>query len=253
MLGANDWADASPSSLSAVAPFLESNLDKMVKEAQAAGIKVVLGTEPLDSNQNYLVSVINAVVNSYGAAHNIPVVNYGDALCGCVLETGTASNAETLSLYLGTTSDPKDQADEGVVPSATGYAVMTQMAETAIAGLTNPSLTLKGGYLQDVQLPDDNIGSGPSGNVNTNSVLTSAAIQFTPYGTFSDGSLHALNNTNAQGVNPLGTWSSSNPLVMSISQQGLAIATTGGTAIIHFTPTNGVHISEWVMTVTAGN
>jgi hypothetical protein len=223
----------------------------MVKEAQAANIKVVLGTEPLDQEQNQSVVLINSVVQSYGAANNIPVVNYGDAICGCVIETGTASNTSIGQIYLGTTSDTKDQEDGGVVPSAAGYSLMTQMAETAIAAVnTNP--TLKSGYLQDVQLPNGNLGISPSGDANVNTVSTSAVVQFTPMGSFSDGSLHFLTNTNAQGNNIYGAWTSSNPLVMSVSQQGLAFATTTGTAIIHFTPSNGVQISEWIMYVDAG-
>jgi uncharacterized protein YjdB len=58
-----------------------------------------------------------------------------------------------------------------------------------------------------------------------------------------------LNNTTWEGSN--GTWTSSNPLVMSVNQQGLAFATTGGTAIIRYTPPNGLKFSEWIMYVQA--
>jgi lysophospholipase L1-like esterase len=248
MIGINDSLNPSPSSLPGIPPFVESNLDKMVKEAQAANIKVVLGLEPLDEQSgNPELALINAAVAAYGAVNHIPVVNYGDTLCGCTIEGGSTGAGTSINVVnMGFTTDPKDQVDGGFVPSATGYALMTQMAETAIATLNNPSLTLKSGYLQDIQAPSPGVDTG--GQTNVNNVGTGSLLQFTPYGSFSDGSLHVLSNTTS-GSNNYGTWSSSNPLVMSVTQEGLAFATTPGTTIIHFTPTNGVHISEWIMTV----
>jgi hypothetical protein len=247
----NDSLNPSPSSLPGIPPFLESNLDQMVKQAQAANIKVVLGLEPLDEQSgNAELALINAVIAGYGAANHIPVVNYGDTLCGCTIESGSTGGSTFLNVVnFGFTTDPKDQQDGGIVPSATGYALMTQMAETAIATVNNPSLTLQSGYLQNIQAPSPGVDNvGPT---NVNNVATGSLLQFTPYGSFSDGSLHVLSNTTA-GSNNYGTWSSSNPLVMSVSQEGLAFATTAGTAIIHFTAANGVHISEWIMTVYDG-
>jgi uncharacterized protein YjdB len=54
-------------------------------------------------------------------------------------------------------------------------------------------------------------------------------------------------NTNYLGAN--GTWTSSNPLVMTIDQQGNAGALTPGTTTIRYTSLSGVAFSEWVMTV----
>jgi uncharacterized protein YjdB len=48
-----------------------------------------------------------------------------------------------------------------------------------------------------------------------------------------------------------GTWTSSNPVVMNINQQGLAWALSSGTTIIRYTSPTGVAFSEWVMYVSA--
>ena len=72
------------SNLQIYVPIFAANLDAMVKEARAANIKVVLGM----GAQNFEIAgdlePINAVIAGYGAANGIPVVNYGDVLCGCV-------------------------------------------------------------------------------------------------------------------------------------------------------------------------
>jgi uncharacterized protein YjdB len=74
-------------------------------------------------------------------------------------------------------------------------------------------------------------------------------VQFTPIRYYSDGSQHALTNTNVQEAT--GTWTSSNPVVMNINQQGLAWALSSGTTIIRYTSPTGVAFSEWVMYVSA--
>jgi hypothetical protein len=48
-----------------------------------------------------------------------------------------------------------------------------------------------------------------------------------------------------------GTWVSRNPLVMSVNQQGYAMALTPGTTNITYTSPTGVKFSEWTMTVVA--
>jgi lysophospholipase L1-like esterase len=251
MIGINDADNPSPSSLPGIPAFVVSNLDKMVQEAKAANIKVILGIEPTDQIGSAwsTLAAVNSAIANYGAANNIPIVNYGDALCGCVLELGgSLTNAGLSAVYYSTTTDSKDQQYGGVIPSATGYGLMSQMAATAIAATTtNPTRT--SGYLQDIELPSN--GNSAVSNVNT--VVPLANVQFTAYGAFSDGSLHVLNNTNAQGNAINGTWSSSNPLVMSITQQGLALAITPGTANIHFTPNSGTSVNEWTMYVHATN
>jgi uncharacterized protein YjdB len=58
-------------------------------------------------------------------------------------------------------------------------------------------------------------------------------------------------NSNYAGAT--GTWASSNPLVMYVSQSGLAWALTAGTANITYTSPTGVKFSEWTMYVSDGN
>jgi uncharacterized protein YjdB len=72
-------------------------------------------------------------------------------------------------------------------------------------------------------------------------------LQFTPIGQYSDGSTHPQLNTSFAGAS--GTWTSSNPQVMSMSQTGRAASLTPGTAIIKYTAPNGVQFSEWIMYV----
>ena len=198
---------------------------------------------------------MSSVIASYGAANQIPVINYGDALCVCV---GSVS-AGTLSLVPSGSSfgypvngsgplivpSPYPGLIDGsyFVPSAAGYSVMTQMAETAINTM---NLTLKGGWLSDVEHQDGNLGvNAPTSNVNT--VSPHAVLQFTPVGLYSDGSQQPFLNSNFQGAS--GTWTSSNPLVMYVNQTGQASALSPGTAIIHYVTPGGVPFSEWIMYV----
>ena len=60
------------------------------------------------------------------------------------------------------------------------------------------NLTLRAGWLQNVQQYNDNETSGPKSNVNT--VYPGAVVQFTPVGYYSDKSHHLLLNTSFQGV-----------------------------------------------------
>ena len=86
----------------------------------------------------------------------------------------------------------------GEVPTAAGYALMTQIAQTAIANLT---AKLKSGYLQDMTLvtPDN-----PYPYANQNSVGTGQILQFTPVGQYSDGSTQPQLNSSFAGRGVLG-------------------------------------------------
>jgi len=75
-------------------------------------------------------------------------------------------------------------------------------------------------------------------------------MQFTPIGYYSDGSQHPQLNTHIKGSS--GTWTSSNPLVMFVNQQGLAEGNSPGTAIIRYTSPTDAAFSEWVMYVGDG-
>jgi hypothetical protein len=215
MVGVVDEAQEDDALMSLTTPDLMSNLNTMVQEAKAANILVVLGMEPP------AISPENALIAAYGAANNIPVVNYGAA--------PTATN----DIYQG----------DAFVPTIAGYALMTQIAEAAISTL---NLTLKGGYLQNTQQAN---GNGPAEN-NVNTVVPGVYIQFTPMGKYSDGNLYPMLNTNFRGSS--GIWTSSNPLVMYVSPTGLAWPLTPGTATIRYTSLDGVRFSEWIMYVIPG-
>ena len=90
-----------------------------------------------------------------------------------------------------------------LILSAAGYARMTQ---AALDSLLDERLI--SGWLDNVELQNLNIGIGnPLGGVNW--VQTSATLQFTPWGMYSDGARRALFNSNFAGSS--GTWASSNP------------------------------------------
>jgi lysophospholipase L1-like esterase len=256
MLGADDATTTTDEGFPLAIPNFLNNLDAMVKEAKAANIKVILGIEsPYFTYNPQLLDSMNSVIASYGAANNIPVINYGDALCVCV---GSVSGS-ALSLVPNGSSFGYPIAGTGplivpstypalatgsyLAPSAAGYSVMTQMAETAIHTM---NLTLKGGWLSDIQ--QENLNEGiltPTPNVNT--VYPGAVLQFTPVGLYSDGSQQPFVNSNFQGAS--GTWTSSNPLVMYVNQTGQTWALSPGTAIIHYVTPSGVPFSEWIMYV----
>ena len=130
------------------------------------------------------------------------------------------------------------------------------MVQTAIATY---SLTIKRGYLSDVELweemPGEDLccGQNPFGppfgttTPNVNTVTVGHALLFTPQATWSDGVTRPMLNANYDGMQ--GIWSSSNPSVMYISQQGVALSIGPGTTSISFVTASGSHFSPWTMTV----
>jgi hypothetical protein len=245
MIGSADAYAVYDSNFTFYVPLFLVNLDAMVKEARAANIKVVLGMEAQNFEEfGGNLEPINAVIAAYGAANNIPVINYGVPLCGCI---GSITPGGVGTDGNGIFGNPLIVTEEGnAVPSAAGYALMTQMAENAIATM---NLTLKSGYLQNVLLPSTQIGEGGTRiqTPNVNGVGPNMFIQFTPRGFYSNGSVHPLLNSTFAGSS--GTWASSNPLVMYVNQKGLASALSQGTAIITYTSPTGVRFNEWVMYV----
>jgi lysophospholipase L1-like esterase len=239
MIGSADADEAHDATWRFFGPQFLIALESMVKEARDANIQVVLGLESENSSfangAGGAAVQINSIIASYGALNNIPVINYGDALCGCVGSTGAT----------GTPSPYLVEGTEGMVPNAAGYALMTQMAEATINTM---NLKLEGGYLQNAMQPNDNEeGSTTTPPSNVNSVGPAAVVQFTPVGYYGGGLAEPLTNTNFAGSN--GTWASSNPLVMYINQQGLAWALSPGSAIITYTSPTGVKFSEWLMNI----
>ncbi len=192
---------------------------------------------------------INSIIAAYAAENNIQLVNYGDALCQCVGALGQPTEGPNNFQQLVNTIRALPSSTPGpyiptLLPTTAGYALMTQLAETAVA---NEYLTIQSGWLSDLAMPNSTLGLLGGNLSNLNTAPPAAILQFTPIGYHSDNSQHTQSNTTWDGAN--GTWTSSNPLVMSVSQQGLAVATTPGTATIKYTQASGVDFHSWVMTV----
>ena len=226
--------------------YYEKDIMQMVAMAQKANIKVILGNSiylPLAGENFEAITLFNAWLDQYGRANNIPVVNYYAQFCQCV-GASTLETAPSLSGYeiQGQGTPPN------VVDSITdaGYALLTQIAQTAIA---TSGLTIKGGYLSDVELPeyDTYYPEGPTPQVNN--VPVGYEVDFTAQATWSDGVTRPMLNPDFDGMQ--GIWTSSNPNVMYISQQGQAIALSAGTTSISFITASGSHFSPWTMTVAS--
>jgi hypothetical protein len=240
MFGMDDAEITSPTSLEFSGPDVLSDAQAMVQEAKAANIQVVFGLEPSAFTQT------RQIITTYAAENNIPVINYGDALCQCGLSgTNTIYPAYYNSNGTGgplLMPDPNDGA--GQVPTTAGYAAMTQMATAAINTL---GLKLTGGYLQDATIPWQG-----SVSTNANTLTLHHEIQFTPYGQYTGGLVEPLTNTNyLTGSN--GTWASSDPLVMFVNQSGHAWALTTGTANISYVSPTGVKLNMWTMHIAPLN
>jgi acyl-CoA thioesterase-1 len=215
LIGSVDAAIADDATGPTVVANFIANIEKMVQEAKAADIKVILATTPAGSLSNFGIVQMNAFLESYGAANDISVINYDDMLCGCVSSVGGSG--------IGFVYDPSQTnsiplMDPSLIPSAAGYARMTQMAEAVVDSLSG--VKLKSGWLNNVEATNSDIGVSKV-LANVNQVFTSAVLQFTPWGLYSNGVTRALYNSNFAGSS--GAWTSSNPY--------------------------GVPFSEWIMTV----
>jgi hypothetical protein len=260
LIGIGDADQTDDASFQLAVPAFVSRLEAIVEEAKVANIKVVLGLEPSVLTTSGQLESINSVIASYGATNNIQVINYADALSGSIGSRliplqSSGIGIDTFQQYGG---GPyiAPPATIGTIPnyyplvvSTSGYALMTKMAEGTIDTL---NLTLKSGWLQNVQQENDNeatpLGASlPATDVNT--VNPGAVVQFTPIGLYSDGTQHPLLNTSFEGFG--GTWTSSKPLVMYVNQAGVAWANSQGTTIVRYTSPSGVSFSEWVMNVAA--
>jgi GDSL-like Lipase/Acylhydrolase family len=260
MVGAEDAALEDDGTIPVVGSVFAQNIQQMVQMAKSSNIKIILGTTPPSTPGSIGITEMNGFIQQYGAANGITVVNYADALCGCIGSTGAVGVGNSYPppapgqtyhpspLMTTTTSLVPGGYPAIPVPTADGYALMTQMVENAIA--TTMGATLKSGYLQNV---DFGMGIGVNSNVpyfNQNSVVPGMSLQFTPWGTYSDNVTRPLLNSNFAGSS--GTWTSNNPSVMYVTPNGLAYALSPGTAWISYVSPQGVAFSPWVMTVSSG-
>jgi hypothetical protein len=242
MTGAGNISDQHPSTpLGLVWHQYEESLIEMVQMAQKAGIKVILGNLPADTGSPFedpqATQFFNAWLANYGLVNNIPVVNYHDALCQCV---GSTSPNDTFVASLAV--PPTPTSDPSAVPNDAGYALVTQMAQIAIQTY---GLTIKSGYLSNMVIRNTFGGSPPESQVNT--VSEGEILTFVPQAKWSDGVVRPMLNQDFNGLQ--GTWTSSNPAVMYVNQQGQAFPYSVGKANISFKSASGVVFSPWTMTV----
>jgi hypothetical protein len=221
----------------------ENAIVAMVGMAQKAKIKVILGNLPTDTGAFGLdpqsTQLFNGWLANYSLVNNIPVVNYHDALCQCVGSTSPNDTFASLSVQKPNPDIYQPQS----VPNDAGYALITQMAQIAIQTY---GLTIKSGYLSNV-MTQTAFESDGEVTVNTNSVYEGEVLDFAPQAKWSDGVVRPMLNQDFDGFK--GVWTSSNPAVMYISQQGQAFAYTAGKAIITFKSASGISFSPWIMTV----
>jgi hypothetical protein len=217
---------------------------QMVQMAKKANVKIIFGNVVA---YGYNGDFFNGWLQTFAQAEGIPIVNFDYWLMhGCASVIPPPSNGAVSSCVL---LNPPEDYPTVPVPNDMGYAFITQMAQTAIATY---GLSIKSGYLSDMLVDDANAGGNGDPNVyQVNGVASGAGVQFTPQATWSDGVTRPMWNIpyNAFNNASMGTWWSTNPKVMSVDQQGHAVAYTSGTAAIWFKSASGVTFAPWTMTV----
>jgi hypothetical protein len=202
------------------------NVTAMIQEANAANIKVILGTEgtgaPLPLGYPLEMRQINAWLENYGSLHGIPVINYQHLLCEC---ENFATLTNDINAY-------KALVDSTGAITSYGFQQISNVTEYVIETM---GLSLRSGYLTN--------------SVNRNSFGGSQQVAFVPTGAYSDGIARPLLNTDFTGAS--GIWTSTNPAVMYVDQQGNATALAAGTARISFVSFTGIHFSPFDVTVTS--
>jgi hypothetical protein len=254
MLGSSYWDD--DASYNLVTAELEENLITDITQAQAAGIPVIVGLEPLQYTGYFAVSQEDLIVYAVATKYGVPIINYSGAFSNAQTGYGGVANGSGGTAfgfdgeYLNPNSSfftPSEGSDGNSVnvPNAAGYAIMTMMAQTAFATLSAQPKSL---YLQDT-LIQGNECSGCNGVPNVNTASPGNIVQFYPVISYTNGVSGVGFNTNFMtGTN--GTWTSSNPLVGIVNQYGEFWAINEGQTTVKFTLPNGVW-NEWIMYVGA--
>lgn len=216
-----------------------TNMEKIITTAQAAKLKIIVGTIPYSALGN--LAPLNLWLFQYCNTHGIPMINYSFALnSGAGFAASRAPVAPQPVYYNPTTNSVPGLPSLPTLTSA-GYDLITDMAETQI-GLTAGTFRLLRGYLNDVTLEDL---EDAQSSLNNNTVVDASTIQFTPYGEFSDGKTRIINNADQYGH--VGTWTSSSPTVVYMDQFGVGTSFSKGSSNIHFVSNSGVPFNEWTM------
>ena len=133
-----------------------------------------------------------------------------------------------------------DQAVPNLPPG--GWDLVTDMAQAAI--IQAQGYKLKGGYLQTVGWDG---GLYSTSTANANSINTGGTVQFTPYGQYTDGSTHVMNNADVSGH--IGTWTTTVPKSLWVDQNGVGTGLDLGISTVRFTAPSGTIFNAWGMTV----
>jgi hypothetical protein len=226
-----------------------AGFDEIIVTAQQAKLQIIVGTIPYSLLGD--VSDLNKWIFLYCAAHKVPVVNYANALSGAGFAASGHAGGTTYNpnpnpypvapvYWAGTVEIPSSFPYETLTPQ--GWDLVSDMAQAAIIQVEG--YKLKGGYLQTVGW---NGGATSTSTANANFVNTGGTVQFTPYGQFSDGSTHIMNNADIYGH--LGTWTSTVSETVWIDPYGVGTGLNLGTANVRFTTPTGMTFNAWRMTV----
>ena len=235
MVGADDVMgtdDANPPAF--VFQQWQGCFTNLVNSVLNAHLKLVVGTIPFTTFND--PKPYNDFIFTLCASKGVPVIDYYTLL------RRWNDNFEGTEYWIPESATVS-------TPSITnkGYAIMNSLAASVFDQDLNGA-TLKAGYLGNdtLQMVGDPPFIPASGQ---NTVAPNTKQHWQAYGQYSDGSTAMIENANINGV--YGTWTSSNPAVISIDQYGTSWALGLGTANIHFTTLSGVTINEWTMNVVA--
>ena len=194
MIGLQYWDD--DASYNLVTGLLEEDLIRDITQAQAAGIPVIIGIEPLQLTGFFAVQQADLEVNAVATKYGVPIINYSGAFSNAT--TGYGGNAlgtgGTAQLFGGVANFFQPAPGplpiySPNVPSSAGYAIMTMMAQTAFSTLNAQPKSV---YLQDDGVCHSR-GSGSLSNVNT--VSPGNTVQFYPVISYTNGVSGRLGST----------------------------------------------------------
>jgi hypothetical protein len=240
MVGAGDSETDSTYSAAEQLQSFEGCFAKLITTAQNAKLKILVGTNPVPSSPS--IDPYNKFIFAYSTARGIPVIDYYTLLARAN-ENFEGIQYETDPVVL---SEQGSSSGPAATITSNGYAIMNALADRAIAQYVG-GVTLKGGYLgNDYQ---QNTSSTPESGIGGNTVAPGTQMHWQAWGQYSDGITQPIANANVLGQ--YGTWTSSNPAVISVDQFGNGWALGTGSANIHFTTLSGVTLNEWIMYVDA--
>jgi hypothetical protein len=238
MVGGADAATDDVHTIAEQLETFETCFANVVTTAQSANLKILVGTNPFAQIND--IDPYNKFIFAYCTANGVPVIDYQTLL------VQANDNFEGTKYWVPRALVLGGPPDSGPPPSITskGYGIMNELADRAIAQYVG-GVTLNAGYLGNEYL--DNNGAPPF--TGGNDLAPGAEMHWYAYGQYSDGITLPIANANV--LHLYGTWTSSNPEVISIGSDGTAWSLAPGTANIKFTTLSGVTLNEWVMKVGA--